>query len=54
MTIIIRIRHHVHRFCRTMPGTRAAIRVVRIDHAVLFDKLRDAELCELLLFHRQR
>jgi len=35
----IRIRHHVHRFRRTVLGTRAAIRVVRVDHAVLFDDL---------------
>jgi len=50
----IRIRRHVHRFRRTVLGTRAAIRVVRIDYAVLFDELRDADLCELLVFHRQR
>ena len=50
----IRIGHHVHRFCRTVLGARTASRVVRGDHAIFFDELRNANLRELLLFHRQR
>jgi len=50
----IRIGHHVHRFRWAMLRTRAAIRVIRIDHAVLFDELRDAELREFFLFNRKR
>ena len=50
----IGIGRHVHGFRRTVLGARAAIRVVRIDHAVFFDELGDSYLRELLCLHRER